>query len=55
MSCRVFWGEEKAAFSEIKKGSSPVGRPDIFLTSIAPLIPKYTINFKLLHAALLLF
>lgn len=55
MSCRFLGGEEKAVFSRVKKGSSPVGRPDIFLTSIAPLIPKYTINFKLLHAALLLF
>lgn len=54
MSC-FLGGRGEAVFSRVKKGSSPVGRPDVFLTSIAPLIPKYTINFKLLHAALLLF
>lgn len=31
-------------FKKLNKGSSSVGGPELFLTSIAPLIPEYTIS-----------
>lgn len=35
-------GGERQYFLGVNKGSSPVGRLEVLLTSIAPLIPKYT-------------